>query len=120
MTYDFACTKRKDIDIDAARERVRELRNLIARLGNVNLDAPAQFDEIKERFDYLEHQKQDLQEAGIKVDLSPDINRDTFIKWSFISAMAVTGAYYDVPMGEVQNRERYGIHLSDFPRKALP
>ena len=35
-------------------------------------------------------------------DLSPDINRDTFIKWSFISAMAVTGAYYDVPMGEVQ------------------
>ena len=35
-------------------------------------------------------------------DLSPDINRDTFIKWSFISAMAVTGAYYDVPMGKVQ------------------
>ena len=28
--------------------------------------------------------------------------RDTFVKWSFISAMAVTGAYYDVPMGEVQ------------------
>ena len=50
----------------------------------------------------LEAIQQDLQEAGIKVDLSPDINRDTFIKWSFISAMAVTGAYYDVPMGEVQ------------------
>ena len=29
-------------------------------------------------------------------------SRDTFVKWSFISAMAVTGAYYDVPMGEVQ------------------
>ena len=38
----------------------------------------------------LEAIQQDLQEAGIKVDLSPDINRDTFIKWSFISAMAVT------------------------------
>ena len=50
----------------------------------------------------LEAIQQDLQEAGIKVDLSSDINRDTFIKWSFISAMAVTGAYYDVPMGEVQ------------------
>lgn len=46
--------------------------------------------------------RQDLQEAGIKAELSPDINRDTFIKWSFISAMALTGAYYDVPMGEVQ------------------
>ena len=31
-----------------------------------------------------------------------EITRDTFVKWSFISAMAVTGAYYDVPMGEVQ------------------
>lgn len=46
--------------------------------------------------------QQDLQEAGIKTELSVDINRDTFIKWSFISAMAMTGAYYDVPMREVQ------------------
>ena len=46
--------------------------------------------------------KRDLEESGIKADLSDDIDRDTFVKWSFISAMAVTGAYYDVPMGEVQ------------------
>lgn len=50
----------------------------------------------------LETIQQDLQESGIKAEISPDINRDTFVKWSFISAMAVTGAYYDVPMGEVQ------------------
>ncbi len=50
----------------------------------------------------LEAVQNDLQESGIKAEISPDINRDTFIKWSFISAMAVTGAYYDVPMGEVQ------------------
>ena len=50
----------------------------------------------------LEAVQRDLQESGIKVEISSDINRDTFIKWSFISAMAVTGAYYDVPMGEVQ------------------
>lgn len=50
----------------------------------------------------LEAVQRDLQESGIKADISDDINRDTFIKWSFISAMAVTGAYYDVPMGEVQ------------------
>ncbi len=50
----------------------------------------------------LEAVQQDLIESGIKADLSDDINRDTFIKWSFISAMALTGAYYDVPMGEVQ------------------
>ena len=50
----------------------------------------------------LEAVKRDLEESGIKADLSDDIDRDTFVKWSFISAMAVTGAYYDVPMGEVQ------------------
>ena len=27
----------------------------------------------------------ELRECGIKVDVSDDINRDTFIKWSFIS-----------------------------------
>lgn len=50
----------------------------------------------------LEAVQRDLQESGIKADISDDINRDTFVKWSFISAMAITGAYYDVPMGEVQ------------------
>lgn len=50
----------------------------------------------------LEAIQNDLQESGIKAEISADINRDTFVKWSFISAMAVTGAYYDVPMGEVQ------------------
>lgn len=50
----------------------------------------------------MEAVQKDLQESGIKAEISPDINRDTFIKWSFISAMAVTGAYFDVPMREVQ------------------
>lgn len=44
-----------------------------------------------------------LREAGIKVEISDDINRDTFVKWSFISAMACTGAYHDVPMGHLQH-----------------
>lgn len=44
-----------------------------------------------------------LQACGIKAEVSDDINRDTFIKWAFISAMACTGAYHDVPVGEVQH-----------------
>ncbi|MDR2847522.1 MAG: 2-dehydropantoate 2-reductase [Bacteroidales bacterium] len=44
----------------------------------------------------------DLLNAGIKADISDDINRDTFIKWSYISAMACTGAYFDVPMAPIQ------------------
>jgi 2-dehydropantoate 2-reductase len=44
----------------------------------------------------------DLMESGIKAVISEDINRDTFVKCSFISAMALTGAYFDVPMREIQ------------------
>ena len=43
---------------------------------------------------------EDVRNCGIKVDVSDDINRDTFIKWAFISAMACTGAYHD---GEVRD-----------------
>lgn len=51
----------------------------------------------------LEGIAEELRSCGIKVDVSDDINRDTFIKWAFISAMACTGAYHDVPMGKVQH-----------------
>ena len=44
-----------------------------------------------------------LREVGIRVTVSEDINRDTFVKWSFISAMACTGAYHNVPMGPLQH-----------------
>ena len=52
----------------------------------------------------LEAVQADLIESGIKAELSDDINKDTFVKWAFISAMALTGAYFDVPMGEVQKQ----------------
>ncbi|NDV57717.1 ketopantoate reductase family protein [Bacteroides sp. 519] len=52
--------------------------------------------------DLLKDVQNDLIESGIKAEISNDIKLDTFIKWSFISAMACTGAYYNVPMGEVQ------------------
>jgi 2-dehydropantoate 2-reductase len=47
--------------------------------------------------------QRDLTDSGIHAVISDDIRRDTFVKWSYISAMAVTGAYFDVTMGEVQH-----------------
>lgn len=51
----------------------------------------------------LEEIQSMLVQAGIKADLSDDINRDTFVKWAFISAMACTGAYHEVTMGVLQH-----------------
>ena len=85
MTVEFALTQRSDIAMDGARERVRELRSLIAALGNVNLDAPAQFEEINGRYEFLSGQRQELQEASDKIlkaidemdeDDDPPVHRD--------------------------------------------
>lgn len=46
-----------------------------------------------------------LQDAHITPEISPDINRDTFVKWAFISAMACTGAYHNIPMGPIQRKD---------------
>ena len=54
----------------------------------------------------------ELRECGIKVDVSDDINRDTFIKWSFISAMACTGAITTCRWARCSTRVRCATRLS--------
>ena len=50
----------------------------------------------------LETIKQDLEDAGIDVILSDNIQKDALQKFSFVSPMAACGAYYDVRVEEVQ------------------
>lgn len=57
MTYENAKLQKEDIDIEQAKERVLFLRQEINKLGNVNLDAPKEYEEIKERFDFMTSQK---------------------------------------------------------------
>lgn len=40
-----------------------------------------------------------LRDAGIGGGLSAQMDRETFFKWTFVSAMACSGAYFGVPMG---------------------
>lgn len=42
-----------------------------------------------------------LAAADIGGGVSDEMERETFLKWSFVSAMACAGAYFDVPMGRV-------------------
>ena len=61
MTYDFASLNYKlDMDIDEAKKEVLRLKDNISILGNVNLDAPLEYEKAKERFDFLTNQKNDL------------------------------------------------------------
>lgn len=59
----------------------------------------------------MEQVVSDLRSAGVISDISDDILRDTFKKFSFISAFAAAGAYYDVDAGAIhregEEREFY-------------
>ena len=67
MTYEYASTQKEEIDIQKSRDQVNLLRQQIASLGNVNLDAPEQFDELNERYSFLIHQKEDLEKASAQI-----------------------------------------------------
>lgn len=72
MTYEYALSQKQDLDIEAAKLRVVELRKEIAQLGNVNLDAPAEYAEVSERFAFLTKQRDDLLAAKDKILLAID------------------------------------------------
>lgn len=64
MTYEFARTKAVELDMAQAREEVAQLRSRLKGLGNVNLDAPEEYRQLKERYEFLGVQMKDLQEAS--------------------------------------------------------
>jgi len=64
MTYDFAIENYKlDMDIEDAKREVVKLKDRLSLLGNVNLDAPEEYEKVRERYDFLTKQKEDLVNA---------------------------------------------------------
>lgn len=61
LTYEFAASQSYDVDIEAAREEVPQLRKQIADLGNVNLDAPEDYEKANERYEFLKQQIEQLE-----------------------------------------------------------
>lgn len=64
MTYDFAIENYKlDLDIDYAKKEVIKLKDNLNLLGNVNLDAPEEYEKVSTRYEFLTKQKEDLVSA---------------------------------------------------------
>ena len=61
MTYEFAINNYKlDMDIDSANKEISRLKNDLLAIGDVNLNAPSEYERVKERYDFLKSQKEDL------------------------------------------------------------
>ena len=52
-----------EIDLDASKHRVSELREKIDQMGPINVDALQEYNELKERYDVLSAQQQDISES---------------------------------------------------------
>lgn len=52
-----------EIDAEVARNRVVNLKHSLNEIGNVNLDAPSEYEKINERYTFLDNQRKDLSNA---------------------------------------------------------
>ena len=61
MTYEKATSLYKlELDEDLARTKVNTLKRELKEIGEVNLNAPKEYDEISERYEFLISQREDL------------------------------------------------------------
>ena len=60
MTYEYALENIFDENKSSQKEDVLRLRSEIQKLGNVNLDAPREYEEVSERYEFLSSQLEDL------------------------------------------------------------
>lgn len=67
MTYDYAFENVYDQDAAMSRDEVLKLRNELTALGNVNLEAPEEYAETKERYEFYTTQLEDLHGARDKL-----------------------------------------------------
>ncbi|MGB5823673.1 MAG: 2-dehydropantoate 2-reductase [Proteocatella sp.] len=65
----------------------------------------------------LEEVANDLESSGIETILSRNIEMDTFKKFTFISACATCGAYYDISIGSMQKDSEYRDTFNDLCRE---
>lgn len=68
MTYEYAKENYNDeLELSRAREEVLNLRSLIRELGSVNVDSIEQYQSVSERYETLNAQKIDLQQAQYSI-----------------------------------------------------
>ena len=67
MTYEFALQHLAETPIENASEEVRTLRSEIESLGNINMNAPQEFEEINTRYEFLKQQYDELTAGKDKI-----------------------------------------------------
>lgn len=67
MTYEYAKENVPDLHYDNAKDEVLKLRHEIENLGNINMDAPEEYNEVNERYEFTKKNYEDLISSRDKI-----------------------------------------------------
>ena len=82
LTYEFARSRSSQAPVENAREEVAQLRSDIERLGNINMNAPEEYNEVNERYETMKKQIEELTLSRDKILAAID-EMDTVMKKQF-------------------------------------
>lgn len=113
MTYDFAIQNyRLDIEVEEASREVTKLKDKLNMIGTVNLGAPSEYERIRERYDFLTGQKEDLINA--EDTLYTIIKEmDTIMKSKFIETFEQIRREFKIVYRELFRGGRADLALTD-------
>lgn len=102
MTFDYALTIAKDINLEIARSEVVNLRNEIDKLGPINHNAIDDYNQIKSRHEFLLSQLTDLNKS--KSDLLDYIQElDDFMTEQFVTKFEQINQEFDKVVKQLFN-----------------
>lgn len=113
MTYDFAIQNyRLDLEASDAFKEVTKLKEKLNMIGSVNLGAPLEYERVKERYDFLTGQKDDLIKA--EDTLYTIIKEmDTIMKSKFIETFEKIRKEFKIVYRELFRGGRADLVLTD-------
>lgn len=94
MTVEFAKNNHKIEDVENAKGEVATLRYEIENLGNVNMEAPEQFEEVNERYEFTKKQADELNDSCSQLLKAID-EMDTVMKKQFKDTFEAINIEFD-------------------------
>lgn len=114
LTYSDALELKAEdgFDFKAASQRIRELKESIKHLGNINIDSIEEYKNVKERFDFLTAQTQDLEKAKKELDSVID-EMMTIMQSRFAEQFKVINDGFNRVFGELFGGGRANLYLTE-------
>jgi chromosome segregation protein len=113
LTYSTALELKKDIgSISAAQRRINELKNMIKELGPVNVAAIDDYIRTKERYEFMNNQRNDMEQAREKL-LRVIAEMTSIMKKQFLEQFRLINKNFNDVFRELFNGGRASLSLVD-------